>query len=138
MRGGAWLVKHSIGQDVTHHEDVSRRVECRDEFGWENCMGEKRVRENVWGGPRQPFYYGGVIVRGEGTRPAQLPHLDCYAMGWAGRLGLGELALGAPLPFFFSGLPPSSPPLRKLGAGAVRIALRCVCGAVRCLELHLH
>lgn len=38
-------------------------------------------------GPRQPFYYGGVIVRGEGTRPAQLPHLDCYAMGWAGLVG---------------------------------------------------
>lgn len=50
-------------------------------------MGEKRVRENVWGGPRQPFYYGGVIVRGEGTRPAQLPDLDCYAMGWAGLVG---------------------------------------------------
>jgi hypothetical protein len=73
-------------------------------------MGEKRVRGNVWGGPRQPFYYGGVIVRGEGTRPAQLPDLDCYAMGWAGLVGWAwvSLPLGAPLPFFLSLHFPSS------------------------------
>lgn len=78
------------------------------------------------GRPRQPFYYGELIVRGEGTRPAQLPHLDgllCWALATT---GCGACFLDeTPLPSLPFG--PFLPFDEKMGARAH--------SGLRCLEL---
>lgn len=100
-------------------------------------MGElygRKEREEckVWGGPRQPFYYGGVIESdcawgGSAACPATTLGLLCSGLGWA-KVRENWLQLSSSLGAFR--FPPFLFPLRK---NWVRILLYCGAWVLGCL-----
>jgi hypothetical protein len=90
--------------------------------------GRKEREEcKVWGGPRQPFYYGGVIESdcawgGSAACPATTLGLLCSGLGWA-KVRENWLQLSSSLGAFR--FPPFLFPLRKK-LGAYFTLLRCL------------